>query len=84
MIFIAVALLIRKYRKRKNHNQKGDAQQINKLRITIEMDVDIDKDQYPHLTIEDIEKSIVIQNSDAIDGFAKVLIMYLASPVRVM
>ena len=33
------------------------------------MDVDIDKDQYPHLTIEDIEKSIVIQNSDAIDGF---------------
>ena len=33
------------------------------------MDVDIDKDQYPHLTIEDIKKSIVIQNSDAIDGF---------------
>ena len=33
------------------------------------MDVDIDKDQYSHLTIEDIEKSIVIQNSDAIDGF---------------
>ena len=31
--------------------------------------MDIDKDQYPHLTIEDIEKSIVIQNSDAIDGF---------------
>ena len=33
------------------------------------MDVDIDKDKYPQLTEEDIEKAIVIQNSDVLDGF---------------
>lgn len=40
-----------------------------KLRLTIEMDIDIDPDEYPDLTVKEVEKSIIIQDSDVIDGF---------------
>lgn len=40
-----------------------------KIRITIEMDVDIDTEEYPDITEEEVRKAVVIQNSDVIDGF---------------
>lgn len=38
-----------------------------KLRLTIEMD--IDTDEYPNLTAKEVEQSVILQDSDAIDGF---------------
>ena len=40
-----------------------------KIRLTVEMDVDIDTEEYPDLTEEEVKKAIVIQDSDVIDGF---------------
>ena len=38
-----------------------------KLRLTIEMD--IDTDEYPNLTADEVAKSIILQDSDVVDGF---------------
>ena len=38
-----------------------------KLRLTIEMD--IDTDEHPNLTAKEVEQSIILQDSDVVDGF---------------
>jgi hypothetical protein len=38
-----------------------------KIRLTIEMY--IDTDEYPNLTAKEVEQSIILQDSDVIDGF---------------
>ena len=40
-----------------------------KLRLTLEMDVEIDREEYPELTENEIEDGIFLRDSDDIDGF---------------
>lgn len=40
-----------------------------KIRLTVEMDVDIDTEEYPDMTEEEVRKAVVIQDSDVVDGF---------------
>ncbi len=40
-----------------------------KIRLTLEMDVDIDAEEYPDMTEEEVRKAVVIQDSEVIDGF---------------
>lgn len=40
-----------------------------KIRLTVEMDVDIDTEEYPDMTEEEVRRAVVIQDSDVIDGF---------------
>ena len=45
----------------------GKKEQQAKIRLTIEMDIAVD--EYPNLTADEVAKSIILQDSDMIDGF---------------
>ncbi len=40
-----------------------------KVQLTLEMDIEIDKEEYPDLDEEQILKSITVYDDDVIDGF---------------
>ncbi len=40
-----------------------------KVRLTVELDIEIDRDEYPNITAEEILKGIKIIDDDGVDGF---------------